>query len=40
MQLPLSKQEHKVYVQHKIEQQSQLIWEWLKNKHAFFFIAG
>ena len=29
-----------MYVQHKIEQQGELVWEWLRNKNAFFFIAG
>ena len=33
-------QEHKVYVQHKIEEFGQDVWEALDKEKACFFIAG
>jgi sulfite reductase alpha subunit-like flavoprotein len=33
-------QEHKVYVQHKIEESDDLLWNWISRKDAFVFIAG
>ena len=33
-------QEEKVYVQHKIIEYGQLVWEWIKNKHSRIYLAG
>nr|QZX63206.1 NADPH-dependent diflavin oxidoreductase 1 [Halisarca dujardinii] len=33
-------QEHKVYVQHRMEEQGRLLWEWIDCKEAYIFIAG
>lgn len=33
-------QEHKVYVQHRIAEQGELVWQWLSQQHAYVFIAG
>eukprot|EP00731_Ephydatia_muelleri_P023982 Em0016g253a len=30
----------KVYVQHKITEQGELVWKWLSEQHAYVFIAG
>ncbi|XP_029921186.1 NADPH-dependent diflavin oxidoreductase 1 [Myripristis murdjan] len=33
-------QEDKVYVQHRVEEQSKLLWDLIANKGAYFYIAG
>lgn len=33
-------QEHKIYVQHKIEETGAVVWEWLSQKNAIVLIAG
>lgn len=33
-------QEEKVYVQHKIVEHGQLVWEWIAQKHARIYLAG
>lgn len=33
-------QDHKIYVQHKIKEQAQLVWTWLDVHKAWVFIAG
>ncbi|XP_069465948.1 NADPH-dependent diflavin oxidoreductase 1 isoform X2 [Ambystoma mexicanum] len=33
-------QENKIYVQHRIEEKGPLLWDLIRNKHAWFYIAG
>lgn len=33
-------QEHKVYVQHRMEEEGATVWEWLTEKQASVLIAG
>ena len=33
-------QGNKVYVQHKITEQGELVWKWLSEMQAYVFIAG
>ena len=33
-------QDHKIYVQHKIEEAGAVVWEWLQLKNATVLIAG
>ena len=33
-------QEHKVYVQHRIEEAGGVVWEWLSQRNASILIAG
>ena len=33
-------QEHKVYVQHRIEEVGGVVWEWLSQRTASVLIAG
>lgn len=33
-------QEDKIYVQHKLLENSSLVWDLLVNKHGWFYIAG
>ena len=33
-------QEHKVYVQHRIEEAGGVVWEWLSKRNASILIAG
>lgn len=30
----------KVYVQHRVKENSELLWDLIANKHACFYIAG
>lgn len=33
-------QEDKIYVQHRVKEQSKLLWDLIAKKKAFFYIAG
>lgn len=33
-------QEDKIYVQHRVREQSKLLWDLIANKNANFYIAG
>ena len=33
-------QDQKIYVQHKLEEAGELIWDFIHNKDSYFFIAG
>uniref|UniRef100_A0A671QA07 NADPH-dependent diflavin oxidoreductase 1 n=1 Tax=Sinocyclocheilus anshuiensis TaxID=1608454 RepID=A0A671QA07_9TELE len=33
-------QEEKIYVQHRVKEQSKLLWDLMAKKNAFFYIAG
>ena len=33
-------QDHKVYVQHRIEEAGDVVWEWLSQRNASILIAG
>uniref|UniRef100_A0A8C2DH29 NADPH-dependent diflavin oxidoreductase 1 n=1 Tax=Cyprinus carpio TaxID=7962 RepID=A0A8C2DH29_CYPCA len=33
-------QEEKIYVQHRVKEQSKLLWDLIAKKNAFFYIAG
>ncbi|CAL8276339.1 unnamed protein product [Merluccius merluccius] len=33
-------QEDKIYVQHRVKEQSKLLWELIANRNAYFYIAG
>ena len=33
-------QEYKVYVQHLLQERGRLVWEWLRERKAWVFIAG
>lgn len=33
-------QEEKIYVQHRVKEQSKLLWDLITKKNAFFYIAG
>ncbi|KAF5288633.1 hypothetical protein FQA39_LY15328 [Lamprigera yunnana] len=33
-------QDHKIYVQHKIVENGDLLWDLLKNRNAYIFVAG
>ena len=33
-------QDQKVYVQHRMEEEGRLVWEWIQQRKACIFIAG
>lgn len=33
-------QSHKVYVQHRLEEEGEEVWRWISQKKAHIFIAG
>ena len=33
-------QDQKVYVQHRMEEEGRLVWEWVQQRKACIFIAG
>ena len=37
---PLCVQAHKVYVQHKVEEAGEQVWDWMHSRGAHVFIAG
>ena len=33
-------QDQKVYVQHRMEEEGRVVWEWVQQRKAYVFIAG
>ena len=33
-------QDQKVYVQHRMEEEGRVVWEWIQQRNAYVFIAG
>lgn len=33
-------QDQKVYVQHRMEEEGRVVWEWVQQRKAYMFIAG
>ena len=33
-------QDQKVYVQHRMEEEGRVVWEWIQQRKAYVFIAG